>query len=152
MQFPSDKAKIELAIDQAIAVADEIILLAEEENRRLESGRPVQMQDLLERKSKLVAEFSAFFKSFNQNREAFLFASDEKFNILQDRVQSLAQIIFQNASSLTKAANANERRIKTIMRAVRENQQHAALTSYGDRGQQAYGSVQPVSIKRSHEV
>lgn len=150
--FPSDAMRIEAAIDNAIEVADEIIKLASEENRRLESGRPVQLDDLLERKKRLVAEFSQFFRGFNEDREAFLYASDEKFNLLQDRVQSLAHIMFENADSLNKAVNANDRRIKTIMRAIRESQGQTAAAGYGANGQQTRSTPQNVLIDRKKEV
>ncbi|WP_319530763.1 hypothetical protein [uncultured Cohaesibacter sp.] len=113
-------------MDKAIQVADEIIALAEEENRRLESGRPVSLEGLLVRKQKLVKEFSTFFKTYKSERAAMMLTSDSKFNALQERVQVLASSMMENASNLNRAVNANERRTNAIMRAIRET--HKEIT------------------------
>nr|WP_321454729.1 hypothetical protein [uncultured Cohaesibacter sp.] len=144
-----DIKRIENAIDAAIEVADELIRIAGEENQRLESGRPTSLDDLLVRKQKLTTEFDTFFARFKEEREIFLYASDEKFNKLQDRVQILAQSFMENASQLNRAMNANERRINAIMRAIRDNQGAKALSSYGSSGQSAVSTPQATSLKGS---
>lgn len=138
--------RIAAAMDEAIAVADEIVALAREENQRLESGRPTSLDDLLERKQRLVSEFSAFFRAFKQERDIMLLAPQDKFDALQERVQILAHAMLENADNLSKAANANERRIDAIMKAIREDQAHQTQTAYGAQGQQAYQN-QPLSLK-----
>ncbi|WP_316858540.1 flagellar export chaperone FlgN [uncultured Cohaesibacter sp.] len=147
-----DIERIEEAIDQAIKVADELIRVAGEENQRLESGRPVTLDDLLVRKQKLSSEFDAFFKQFKAEREAFLYASDDKFNALQDRVQILAQTFMENANNLSQAMSANERRINAIMRAIRDNQDTGGLQTYGSYGQSSAAPRQARSIKPDREV
>nr|WP_319483330.1 hypothetical protein [uncultured Cohaesibacter sp.] len=147
-----DVERIELAIDNAIKVADDLIRIAAEENQRLESGRPTSLDDLLARKQKLASEFDAFFKDFKAEREAFLYASEEKFNRLQDRIQILAQSFMENASNLNRAKSANERRINAIMRAIRDNQDANALPSYGSTGRAASAAYGAGSIKPHRKV
>ncbi|SFN85464.1 hypothetical protein SAMN04488056_102211 [Cohaesibacter marisflavi] len=147
-----DIERIESAIDEAITVADELIRIAGEENQRLESGRPTSLDDLLVRKHKLAGEFDAFFKRFKAEREVFLYASDEKFNSLQDRIQILAQSFMENANQLNRAMSANERRISAIMRAIRDNQDASALPSYGAAGQSASSTPHAASLKGGRKV
>nr|WP_319515393.1 flagellar export chaperone FlgN [uncultured Cohaesibacter sp.] len=147
-----DVERIEQAIDKAINVADDLIRIADEENQRLESGRPASLDDLLSRKQKLASEFDAFFKEFKAEREAFLYASEEKFNQLQDRIQILAQSFMENASNLNRAKSANERRINAIMRAIRENQDANALPGYGSKGQAASSAYAAGSLKPHRKV
>ncbi|WP_119308999.1 hypothetical protein [Cohaesibacter haloalkalitolerans] len=142
-----DIKRIENAIDNAIEVADELIRIAGEENLRLESGRPTSLDDLLVRKQKLASEFDSFFKRFKAEREVFLYASEEKFNNLQDRIQILAQSFMENASQLSRAMSANERRINAIMRAIRDKQDASALPSYGAAGQGARSTPYAASLK-----
>jgi flagellar biosynthesis/type III secretory pathway chaperone len=142
-----DIKRIENAIDNAIEVADELIRIAGEENLRLESGRPTSLDDLLVRKQKLASEFDSFFKRFKAEREVFLYASEEKFNNLQDRIQILAQSFMENASQLNRAMSANERRINAIMRAIRDKQDASALPSYGAAGQGARSTPYAASLK-----
>nr|WP_321526930.1 hypothetical protein [uncultured Cohaesibacter sp.] len=142
-----DIKRIENAIDNAIEVADELIRIAGEENLRLESGRPTSLDDLLVRKQKLASEFDSFFKRFKAEREVFLYASEEKFNNLQDRIQILAQSFMENASQLSRAMSANERRINAIMRAIRDDQDASALPSYGAAGQGARSTPYAASLK-----
>ncbi|WP_319411761.1 hypothetical protein [uncultured Cohaesibacter sp.] len=147
-----DVERIERAIDRAILVADDLIRIAAEENQRLESGRPTSLDDLLVRKQKLTMEFDAFFKSFKAERETFLYASEEKFNALQDRIQILAHSFMENASNLNRAKSANERRISAIMRAIRDNQDASALPSYGSTGRSASAAYAAGSLKPSRKV
>ena len=147
-----DVERIESAIDEAIKVADELIRIAGEENQRLESGRPTSLDDLLVRKQKLAGEFDEFFKRFKAEREVFLYASEDKFNSLQDRIQILAQSFMENASQLNRAMSANDRRINAIMRAIRDNQDASALPSYGSLGQSALGAAQVSSLKGGRKV
>ncbi|SNY91750.1 FlgN protein [Cohaesibacter sp. ES.047] len=146
-------AEIETAMDEAIKVADEIIELAAEENRRLESGRPVSLEGLLVRKQKLVSEFSAFFKTYKSERAAMMLTSDSKFSLLQERVQTLATSMMENAENLNRAVNANERRTSAIMRAIRDSQKEVAgATNYGADGYQTGITAQTSSLKQSREI
>lgn len=138
--------RIGAAMDEAIALADEIVALANEENQRLASGRPTSLDDLLARKQRLVSEFSAFFRAFKQERDIMLLAPQDKFDALQQRVQILAHAMLENADNLNKAANANERRIDAIMKAIRDEQGQQNSTAYGAQGQQAT-QHQPLSLK-----
>lgn len=150
--FPRNIAMIESAIDTAIQMADEIIALTAEENRRLEEMKLPQLEDLLPRKQQLISDFTAFFKVFLKERESFFHASNDKCNALQERVQSLAHIIFANEANLDRAIKTNQKRIDTIMRAIRESQKEVALSSYGANGYQTTGTMPNISIKRSMKV
>ena len=127
-------AEVEAVIGNAIKVADELISVALEETKRLASGRPVQIQDLVERKERLATEFDTFLQKYKAEQHVFLIASERKFAELQEKTALLAQVLIQNTEQLKLAVTANERRVDTIIRAVREQQ--TAISPYSANGQQ----------------
>jgi flagellar biosynthesis/type III secretory pathway chaperone len=143
---PADIAKVEATVERAIQVAEDLYALTEEENRRLKSGRPATIDDLLERKQKLATELEAFLKSFKAQSNVFLLASPEKFTRLQHSNEKLTRALSENSQNLVRALTANRRRVETI----REKQ--AANTRYDKTG--SYGSQPsgPLSIGRRYEV
>ncbi|WP_213216159.1 flagellar export chaperone FlgN [Roseibium polysiphoniae] len=147
---PKDIAKVEAIVDHAICVADDLIAVTEEENRRLTSGRPTSIEDLLERKQKLAAELELFLKKFRAQSNIFLLASPAKFTELQHRNEKLTTALAHNNQNLVRALTANRRRVKTIMRAIQDKQQSTAR--YGVNGQYNQNTPHPVSIGRRYEA
>jgi|GEM_PF-2753163 len=147
---PADVAKVEATVDRAIHVAEDLFAVTEEENRRLKSGRPATVDDLLERKQKLATELEAFLKSFKAQSNVFLLASPEKFTRLQHANEKLTRALSENSRNLIRALTANRRRVETIMRAIREKQ--AANTRYDKNGRYGSPPSGPLSIGRRYEV
>lgn len=147
---PADIAKVESVIDNAIRVSEDLLAITEEENRRLASGRPATIDDLLECKRKLVGEMEAFLKQFKAQSNIFLLASPKKFTELQMSNERLTLALSSNSQNLVRALTASRRRVETIMRAIREKQ--AANTGYDNRG--GYGATpsHPVSVGPRYEA
>ena len=147
---PADVARVEIAVDRAIQVAEDLYAVTMEENRRLTSGRPASVDDLLERKQALASELEAFLKSFKAQSNLFLMASPGKFTQLQVSNEKLASALTENSRNLIRALTANRRRVETIMRAIREKQSPGAR--YDKTGRYGSGPSQPLSIGRRYEV
>ncbi|MCV0424225.1 MAG: hypothetical protein K5905_02025 [Roseibium sp.] len=147
---PADIAKVEAVVDRAIKVAADLITLTEEENRRLTSGRPASIDDLLARKQILANELEAFLKKFKEQSNVFLLASPKKFTQLQLNNEKLTLALSRNSQHLTRALTANRRRVETIMRAIREKQN--ATARYGNNGQYSRQSSRPFSIGPRYEA
>ncbi|MEP1865598.1 MAG: hypothetical protein ABJJ60_06560 [Lentilitoribacter sp.] len=147
---PKDIAKVEAIVDHAICVSDDLIAVTEEENRRLTSGRPTSIEDLLERKQKLASELEVFLKKFKAQSNIFLLASPGKFTELQLRNEKLTAALAHNNQNLVRALTANRRRVKTIMRAIQDKQQSTA--KYGVNGQYSQATPHPLSIGRRYEA
>ncbi|MEM9631282.1 MAG: flagellar export chaperone FlgN [Pseudomonadota bacterium] len=150
MLSPADIAKVEAAVDHAINVAEDLISVAQEENRRLKSGRPSSIEDLLDRKQKLANELESFLKAFKAQSNVFLLASPKKFTQLQVSNERLTSVLSENSQNLTRALTANRRRVETIMRAIREKQNSSV--PYGNNGRSSLSSPYPVSIGRRYEA
>lgn len=150
MLSPADIAKVEAAVDHAINVAEDLISVAQEENRRLKSGRPCSIEDLLDRKQKLANELESFLKAFKAQSNVFLLASPKKFTQLQVSNERLTSVLSENSQNLTRALTANRRRVETIMRAIREKQ--SSSVPYGNNGRSNLTAPHPVSIGRRYEA
>ena len=147
---PADIAKVEAVVDHAIKVSADLIAVTEEENRRLTSGRPATIDDLLSRKQLLANELEAFLKKFKEQSNIFLLASPKKFTQLQLNNDKLTRALSQNSQHLTRALTANRRRVETIMRAIREKQN--ATVRYGNNGQYSQRPSRPFSIGPRYEA
>lgn len=145
-----DLARIETAIDRAIEVAHDLMMVAEEESQRLGESRSAPIEDLLLRKQRLAAEFGQFLKVFKAQSSLFLMASPQKFEDLQNVNRRLSQVLSGNSQHLERALNTNRRRVETILRAVREKKKPAGR--YGATG--GYAAVAPasVSVGRRYEA
>ena len=137
--------EVEAVVGDAIRIADELIRVVEEENRRLEIGRPTTIEDLLERKGKLASQFEAFLDRYKAEQNVFLMASETRFVELQAKTHKLSEVLFRNTGNLQKALAANQRRIDTIMRAVREEQ--TSSSPYSANGRQTNTISFPVSMQ-----
>ncbi|MEM5582360.1 hypothetical protein WNZ15_07840 [Roseibium sp. AS2] len=147
---PADVARVEAAVDRAVQVSDELHTVTLEENRRLKSGRPTSIDDLMDRKRALVSELEAFLKSFKEQSNLFLLASPKKFTQLQVSNEKLASALSENSRNLVRALTANRRRVDTIMRAIRDKQ--SASARYDKTGRYGAKPSQPLSIGRRYEV
>lgn len=147
---PADVARVEAAVDRAVQVSDELHTVTSEENRRLKSGRPTSIDDLMDRKRALVSELEAFLKSFKEQSNLFLLASPKKFTQLQVSNEKLASALSENSRNLVRALTANRRRVDTIMRAIRDKQ--SANARYDKTGRYGAKPSQPLSIGRRYEV
>ncbi|QDG76091.1 flagellar export chaperone FlgN [Labrenzia sp. PHM005] len=143
-------AEVEAAISNAIAVAEELISVTEEETRRLSSGRPEAIEELVARKKKLASDFEEFLQKYKAERNLFMLASDERFEALQVKTNHLAKILIENTDHLKRAMTANERRIETIMRAIREQQ--TSVSPYGANGVQRHQGQAPISMHTGHKA
>lgn len=141
---PADIAKVESVVENAIRVSRDLLAVTEEENRRLTSGRPMSIDDLLERKRSLTGELEAFLKDFRAQSNVFLLASPRKFAELQASNDRLTRALSDNSQNLVRALTANRRRVETIMRAIREKQ--SANARYDNRGKYGGQPSQPLSL------
>lgn len=144
MSSDTIREKLDAKIRHMIGIAEELIALAGEENRRLSSGRPVNIGDIVARKRELVTEFETWLKQINAQPNILTLASPEMSAALFRRNRELGEALAANTELLNRALTVSRRRTATIVRAIREARTLPA--GYSDKAAYRPATSYPISI------
>ncbi|ADZ72377.1 hypothetical protein [Polymorphum gilvum] len=151
MQDDLERAAADAAVHRLIHLVDQLMAVAEAENRRLASGFPLVRNEEVFRKHELATEFERWLGMVRNQQLVLLKASAELSSDLLERVGRLEQVLAENSRHLLKALACSRRRVEAIMRAIREDRLQPI--AYGGDGRYRPGTAGgTVSIQHGLEV
>ncbi|AXS41585.1 hypothetical protein [Breoghania sp. L-A4] len=126
---------VDETVARMIDVADRLLALAHDENRRLAAGMTMPLDDIVAQKHELAEQFSRWMRQIKTQQLLLIQASPELATQLLERGRRLGQALSENAAELNKAMAASQRRVDAIMRVVREESKPPPV--YGVNGRYA---------------
>ena len=147
MSSETIRDKLDAKIRYMIGIADELIALAGEENRRLAPGRPISIEDIVVRKRELVGEFETWLKQIRAQPNILSLATPDLTSQLFRRNRELGEALAANTELLNRALTTSRRRTATIVRAIREARTLPA--GYSDKAAYRPTASYPISIGTS---
>ncbi len=145
MSTETDDNDVDDAVRHMIDMADELLTLTSDENRKLAVGLPASLDDIVFRKQELAAEFESLLGQVKIQQDLLVNADPDLTASLLERNRRLKDVLAENADRLRIAMAASKRRVDAIMRAIRE--ENAPPTSYGKNGRyRVAGTSKPMSL------
>ena len=112
-------AAADAAVEQVVALVDELVALIGEENKILARGMPASLTPSVTRKHELAGEFEQWVRRVTAQQLCVRVSNDALRRHLLARVKALRLAMAENVDRLRAAIDASRRRIDAVMRAIR---------------------------------
>jgi hypothetical protein len=126
------EADANAALEQVIALVEELSLLITKENEILARGLPASLSACVTRKHELADMFEGWVKQVAAQKLCARVGDDALRQRLLARVKALRIVMAENTTRLRAAIDASRRRIEAVMRAIRD--QAPCVGAYGANG------------------
>ncbi|PLX37726.1 MAG: hypothetical protein C0606_05470 [Hyphomicrobiales bacterium] len=152
---PNGEARAETsvtaAIENMIAIIDQIVEITEEENQHYANGFPAPPTGIVAMKQSQANLLQDWFDGLRHGQFELERVEPRLRSSLLARVKRMHSVMEENAGRLAKARAASRRRIDAIMHVVRE-QTRPRSTAYGNSGQMTERTGGQRAVQFSTEI
>jgi hypothetical protein len=142
--MPQDEtaAMLTVALNDLMALIEELNAIVDEENRVLARGLPASLSRFTTRKNELADEFEKWVKAISAGHISLWSVEAERRERFLAAVAGLHESMDENVERLRAAIDASRRRIDAVMQAIRN--EFRSTAAYDANGRVASPPTSPV--------